>query len=37
MLSAYLIDDESEIDEAWLSGIESVGITAGASVCPSRS
>jgi 4-hydroxy-3-methylbut-2-en-1-yl diphosphate reductase len=28
---AYLIDDESEIDEAWLSGIESVGVTAGAS------
>jgi 4-hydroxy-3-methylbut-2-en-1-yl diphosphate reductase len=28
---AYLFDDESEIDEAWLSGIESVGVTAGAS------
>jgi 4-hydroxy-3-methylbut-2-enyl diphosphate reductase len=26
-----LIDDESEIDEAWLSGVESVGVTAGAS------
>ena len=28
---ARLIDDESEIDEAWLSGVESVGVTAGAS------
>jgi 4-hydroxy-3-methylbut-2-en-1-yl diphosphate reductase len=28
---ALLIDDESEIDEAWLSGVESVGVTAGAS------
>jgi len=28
---AYLIDDESEIDEAWLDGVESVGITSGAS------
>jgi 4-hydroxy-3-methylbut-2-enyl diphosphate reductase len=28
---AYLIDDESEIDEAWLEGIETVGITSGAS------
>jgi 4-hydroxy-3-methylbut-2-en-1-yl diphosphate reductase len=28
---AYLIDDESEIDESWLAGIESVGVTAGAS------
>jgi 4-hydroxy-3-methylbut-2-en-1-yl diphosphate reductase len=28
---AYLIDDESEIDEAWLAGVESVGVTAGAS------
>ena len=30
-VSAYLIDDESEIDEAWLDGIESVGVTSGAS------
>ena len=29
--SAYLIDDESEIDEAWLDGVEVVGITSGAS------
>ncbi len=28
---AYLIDDESEIDEAWLAGVETVGITSGAS------
>ena len=28
---AYLIDDESEIDEAWLDGVESVGLTSGAS------
>ena len=28
---AYLIDDESEIDERWLEGAETVGITSGAS------
>ena len=28
---AYLIDDEAEIDEAWLEGVETVGITSGAS------
>ena len=28
---AYLIDDESEIDECWLEGVETVGITSGAS------
>jgi 4-hydroxy-3-methylbut-2-enyl diphosphate reductase len=28
---AYLIDDESDIDEAWLQGIETVGLTSGAS------
>jgi 4-hydroxy-3-methylbut-2-en-1-yl diphosphate reductase len=28
---AYLIDDESEIDERWLEGVEAVGITSGAS------
>src|SRR5437667_1182203 len=28
---AYLIDDETEIDEAWLDGVETVGITSGAS------
>jgi len=28
---AYLIDDVSEIDPAWLEGVRSVGITAGAS------
>lgn len=28
---AYLIDDETEIDEAWLDGAETVGITSGAS------
>ena len=29
--AAYLIDDESEIDEAWLEGAQTVGITSGAS------
>jgi 4-hydroxy-3-methylbut-2-enyl diphosphate reductase len=28
---SYLIDDESEIDDAWLEGVETVGITSGAS------
>src|SRR6185503_18044190 len=28
---AHLIDDESEIDESWLEGAETVGITSGAS------
>jgi len=28
---AHLIDDEAEIDSAWLDGIETVGITSGAS------
>lgn len=28
---AHLIDDESEIDESWLEGVETVGITSGAS------
>jgi len=28
---AYLIDDESEIDERWLDGVETVGLTSGAS------
>jgi len=28
---AYLIDDETEIDEAWLLGVRTVGITSGAS------
>jgi 4-hydroxy-3-methylbut-2-en-1-yl diphosphate reductase len=28
---AYLIDDESDLDEAWLNGHETVGLTAGAS------
>ena len=30
-VAAYLIDDESEIEAAWLAGVESVGITSGAS------
>jgi 4-hydroxy-3-methylbut-2-enyl diphosphate reductase len=30
-IDAYLIDDASEIDEAWLDGVETIGITAGAS------
>ncbi|MGH2546096.1 MAG: 4-hydroxy-3-methylbut-2-enyl diphosphate reductase [Actinomycetota bacterium] len=28
---AYLIDDETEIEEAWLDGAETVGVTSGAS------
>jgi 4-hydroxy-3-methylbut-2-en-1-yl diphosphate reductase len=28
---AYLIDDDTEIDETWLDGVETVGITSGAS------
>ncbi len=30
-VAAHLVDDESEIDEAWLAGAETVGITSGAS------
>jgi 4-hydroxy-3-methylbut-2-enyl diphosphate reductase len=30
-LPAFLIDDETEIDEAWFEGAETVGITSGAS------
>jgi 4-hydroxy-3-methylbut-2-enyl diphosphate reductase len=30
-VDAYLIDDESEIEEAWLRGVETVGVTSGAS------
>ena len=29
--ASYLIDDETEIDEAWIEGVEVVGITSGAS------
>ena len=28
---AYLVDDETEIDEAWIEGAEVVGVTSGAS------
>ncbi len=28
---AYLIDDEAEIDESWLDGVRTVGVTSGAS------
>jgi len=31
-VAAHLIDDESEIDEAWLEDAETVGLTSGASV-----
>lgn len=31
---AYLIDDASEIDPAWLAGVSSVGLSAGASAPP---
>ena len=30
--AAYLVDDASEIDEAWLEGVTTVGVTCGASV-----
>ena len=30
-VGAQLIDDETEIEEAWLDGVESVGVTSGAS------
>ena len=30
-VEAHLIDDESEIQESWLEGVESVGLTSGAS------
>jgi 4-hydroxy-3-methylbut-2-enyl diphosphate reductase len=30
-VQAHLIDDETEIDEGWLEGVETVGLTSGAS------
>ena len=30
--ASYLVDDASEIDEAWLDGVGTVGVTSGASV-----
>jgi 4-hydroxy-3-methylbut-2-en-1-yl diphosphate reductase len=30
-VQAHLIDDETDIDEAWLEGVETVGVTSGAS------
>ena len=30
-VSAHLIDDERDIDERWLDGVETVGVTSGAS------
>src|SRR5262249_39708571 len=30
-VEAHLIDDETEIDETWLDGVDTVGITSGAS------
>jgi 4-hydroxy-3-methylbut-2-enyl diphosphate reductase len=30
-VSSYLIDDETEIDESWLDGVEIAGVTSGAS------
>jgi 4-hydroxy-3-methylbut-2-en-1-yl diphosphate reductase len=30
-LEAHLIEDETEIEEAWLEGVESIGLTSGAS------
>jgi 4-hydroxy-3-methylbut-2-enyl diphosphate reductase len=31
-VASYLVDDETEIDEAWLDGVRTVGLTSGASV-----
>jgi 4-hydroxy-3-methylbut-2-en-1-yl diphosphate reductase len=31
-VASYLVDDASEIDGAWLDGVETVGLTSGASV-----
>jgi 4-hydroxy-3-methylbut-2-en-1-yl diphosphate reductase len=30
-IAGHLIDDETEIDESWLEGVETVGVTSGAS------
>src|SRR3954453_14465892 len=30
-VESHLVDDETEIDEAWLEGVETVGVTSGAS------
>jgi len=30
-VAAYLIDDDTEIDESWIDGVEVVGVTSGAS------
>ena len=30
--ASYLVDDRTEIDEAWLDGVETVSVTSGASV-----
>jgi 4-hydroxy-3-methylbut-2-en-1-yl diphosphate reductase len=30
--SSYLVDDAGEIDETWLDGVTTVGLTSGASV-----
>jgi 4-hydroxy-3-methylbut-2-enyl diphosphate reductase len=30
-VAAHLVDDESEVDPAWLEGVETVGLTSGAS------
>jgi 4-hydroxy-3-methylbut-2-enyl diphosphate reductase len=30
--AAYLVDDAGEVDEAWLEGVSTVGVTSGASV-----
>ena len=34
--AAYLIDDETEIEDAWLDGAHTVGITSGASAPRTR-
>jgi 4-hydroxy-3-methylbut-2-enyl diphosphate reductase len=31
-VASHMIEDESEIDETWLAGVETVGLTSGASV-----
>jgi 4-hydroxy-3-methylbut-2-enyl diphosphate reductase len=31
-LAAYLVDDAGEVDERWLDGVTTIGVTSGASV-----
>ncbi len=35
--AGHLVDYADEIDEAWLEGVSTVGVTSGASACPRSS